>query len=83
MNNSRGKQQTCELLEQDQTSNSNSYILSAHSKPAHHKQTLSISEKRKEVQQVVTYEKVICYISAFHINVNDWFSEYENIEIFN
>ena len=26
---------------------------------------------------------MVCYISAFHLNVNDWFSEYENIEIFN
>lgn len=41
------------------------------------KKGLKIQEKR------VTYEKLICYISAFHINVNDWFSEYENIEIFN
>jgi hypothetical protein len=31
----------------------------------------------------VIHQKMICYISAFHLNVNDWFSEYENIEIFN
>ena len=37
-----------------------------------------VSDKRK-----VIHRKLICYVSAFHLNVNDWFSEYENIEIFN
>ena len=31
----------------------------------------------------IIHQKMISYISAFHLNVNDWFSEYENIEIFN
>jgi hypothetical protein len=31
----------------------------------------------------VIHQKLICYVSAFQLNVNDWFNEYENIEIFN
>ena len=31
----------------------------------------------------VICSKLICYVSSFHININDWFGEYENIEIFN
>ena len=26
--------------------------------------------------------KTICYCSNFDININEWFNEYENIEIF-
>ncbi len=26
--------------------------------------------------------KNVCYFSNFDININDWFTEYENIEIF-
>jgi hypothetical protein len=26
---------------------------------------------------------MVCYVSAFQLNVNDWFTEYEHIEIFN
>lgn len=37
----------------------------------------------KNVQQKVIHQKFICYVSAFHLNVNDWFTEYEHIEIFN
>mmetsp|Transcript_29386 Transcript_29386/g.44399 ORF Transcript_29386/g.44399 Transcript_29386/m.44399 type:complete len:185 (+) Transcript_29386:967-1521(+) len=32
---------------------------------------------------MIQYEKLICYVSAFHLNVNDWFQEHENLEIFN
>lgn len=35
------------------------------------------------MQQKVIHQKFICYVSAFHLNVNDWFTEYEHIEIFN
>ena len=24
---------------------------------------------------------MVCYVSSFHLSINDWFSEYENIEI--
>lgn len=34
-------------------------------------------------REKVIHHKMICYISSFHLNVNDWFNEYENIEIFN
>ncbi len=30
----------------------------------------------------VIESKTVCYCSNFDINVNDWFNEYENIEIF-
>ena len=29
----------------------------------------------------IVQEKMICYVSSFHLSINDWFSEYENIEI--
>lgn len=30
----------------------------------------------------VIESKTICYCSNFDLNINDWFNEYENIEIF-
>lgn len=30
----------------------------------------------------VIESKTVCYCSNFDININDWFNEYENIEIF-
>lgn len=24
---------------------------------------------------------MVCYVSSFHLSINDWFSEYENIQI--
>ena len=24
---------------------------------------------------------MVCYVSSFHLSINDWYSEYENIEI--
>lgn len=32
-------------------------------------------------QTKVIHQKMICYVSSFHLSINDWFSEYENIEI--
>ena len=36
------------------------------------------SERHQVIQ-----DKLICYVSSFHLNINDWVIEYENIEIFN
>lgn len=30
----------------------------------------------------VIESKTICYLSNFDLNINEWFNEYENIEIF-
>ena len=35
-----------------------------------------------EVEEKVIESKTICYCSNFDININEWFNEYENIEIF-
>lgn len=35
-----------------------------------------------EAQEEIITERKICYYSNFDINVNDWFVEYENIQIF-
>ena len=35
----------------------------------------------EEIKVVDT--RVICYVSSFYLNVNDWFTEFENIQIFN
>jgi hypothetical protein len=41
-----------------------------------------VTENAKELYEEVIAERKICYYSAFDINVNDWFTEYENILIF-
>lgn len=30
----------------------------------------------------VIESKTVCYLSNFDLNINEWFNEYENIEIF-
>ena len=35
-----------------------------------------------EVEKKVIESKTICYCSNFDLNINEWFNEYENIEIF-
>lgn len=43
----------------------------------------AFSRSDPNLQTKVIHQKLICYVSAFHMNVNDWFTEYEHIEIFN
>jgi hypothetical protein len=52
---------------------------------------LSHSQKRHKISELpipsaheekVIDSKTICYCSNFDININDWFNQYENIEIF-
>ena len=38
---------------------------------------VDLSDKHQIIQ-----DKLICYVSSFHLNINDWVIEYENIEIF-
>ena len=35
-----------------------------------------------DIEEKVIESKTICYCSNFDININQWFHEYENIEIF-
>lgn len=39
------------------------------------------NDTKQEVEKVVQ-EKLIYYCSSFDLNVNEWFTEYENTEIF-
>jgi hypothetical protein len=41
----------------------------------------NVMQLPKEGSQVIE-SKTICYCSNFDLNVNEWFNEYENIEIF-
>ena len=34
------------------------------------------------IKEEIVAEKRICYYSSFDLNINDWFTEYENILIF-
>ena len=46
----------------------------------------NIYNNRKPISEdeiKVVDTRVICYVSSFYLNVNDWFTEFENIEIFN
>jgi len=36
-----------------------------------------------EEEMKIVDTRVICYVSSFYLNVNDWFNEFENIQIFN
>ncbi len=45
--------------------------------------TPMMSSPACDQQQLTVIEsKTVCYCSNFDLNVNDWFLEYENIEIF-
>jgi hypothetical protein len=33
-------------------------------------------------KEVIVESKTVCYCSNFELNINEWFNEYENIEIF-
>lgn len=35
-----------------------------------------------DLEEKVIESKTICYCSNFDLNINEWFNEYENIEIF-
>jgi hypothetical protein len=37
---------------------------------------------KEGAEHKVIESKTICYCSNFDLNVNEWFNEYENIEIF-
>ena len=42
---------------------------------------MSLPDKdQKDVK--ILESKTICYLSNFDLNINEWFNEYENIEIF-
>jgi hypothetical protein len=38
------------------------------------------SDKSKKPK--VLHQKLVCYVSAFDLNISDWFTEFENIEVF-
>ena len=41
------------------------------------------SESQNSIRSEITIkEKLVYYCSSFDLNVKEWFSEYENIEIF-
>ena len=40
------------------------------------------AEKREPLRQNVINKKLVCYISSFQVSTSDWFSCYENIELF-
>lgn len=39
-------------------------------------------EKREPMRSNVINKKLVCYISSFQVSTSDWFSCYENIELF-
>ena len=41
---------------------------------------MTLTSNDKELK--VIESKTICYCSNFDLNINEWFNEYENIEIF-
>lgn len=36
----------------------------------------------EEMKENILDEKVICYVSSFQMNTSEWFSTFENIELF-
>lgn len=45
-------------------------------------QELPYESGESALTKVIVESKTICYCSNFDLNVNEWFNEYENIEIF-
>lgn len=43
---------------------------------------MSLPENEGQSDIKVIESKTICYCSYFDLNINEWFNEYENIEIF-
>lgn len=43
---------------------------------------MSLPENEEQSDIKVIESKTICYCSNFDLNINEWFNEYENIEIF-
>jgi len=43
---------------------------------------MSLPENDEQSDIKVIESKTICYCSNFDLNINEWFNEYENIEIF-
>lgn len=82
MNNLNDENEQNELVDYD-CQNSKEISSSSNSLLNYQPQQEQITGQLKHsVQTKVLQSKLICYISSFHLNINDWFNEYENIEIF-
>jgi len=46
------------------------------------KDDVNLESSKPEGVETWVKEKLVYYCSSFDLNINEWFSEYENIEIF-